>query len=269
MVSLGLSAPVAIAACSLTTELNGLSSGAGASSAGDADATGARDGGGSDAPQPGADAGSFCAAQPAGLHLCADFDDGVFPPALRPQTLATGFAELVTDDVRSAPYAAALGTTPTSGQPGAALVGSFPTGQKRITVALDLKVDAYGGTSDWDIVNIGPEVPQFGLQLKTDHELAFDEDLTEPNAAGKTSVETRTGYRLPDGWVRVQWIIEVNGGAADTRLSVDGIEVVRQSFSASATKVLSATPFELGDRIQASLKTPWRVRMDNVTIDLR
>jgi hypothetical protein len=228
-------------ACSLTTSLDGYSSGAGP--APDA------------APDAPIDSGPpFCASHADAGVFCADFDDGGIPGSFGDVSQA-GTGKLSVGSEGS--LVADVGTG--SGSASACLSRSFGGTRGSITVELDAQVEATGA-ADFDI---------FGLYKDTDHNLTiqvvggnvqFDEDVVPDG--GPDQIITPTSTSVDAAFHHYRLTVTLGVSTADAQLFVDG----KLAGTYVANLLDFGPPFELlvGDCELPASGSPWRVRIDNV-----
>lgn len=261
---IGALGAAALAGCLLTTSLDGL---------GDGSPPITPEGGSADAPSTDApltegspllDAGRFCESTPPTLFLCADFDEGVFPSPFELATKGAGSAVAATGDVRSAPFAALLTAPSSDATVSTALRHALPTvaADGTVVLELDLRLEQRGQGTNYDVVIISGGTSELGFQINSDGTVSFDENSPAVNA------ETATGRSFPSGWAHVKWMLEVHGATVSTQLFVDGASFGTKTFSSAA--LLDSKPLlYVGDTGQNPVKLEWRLRVDDVTIDMR
>jgi hypothetical protein len=235
-------------ACSLTTSLDGLRGGA----------DGALDAGGATGEAGGA---RFCSRVPSSVTFCADFDDGKLPTGLTADVYGGATLNVDTDAV--SPPGAAVFTTPVG--PGLARAGAslkllLPTKSMDVVIEFDLRVDAFGSPS-FDLLTITNDSGQGGFQIEGDHSLTWDQDTDKVK-----DLLTPVGTVLTSAWTHVRASVHTTAAAATAQLSLNGAVVGTHTFA--PPPVGSAPTFELGDdRFGPGGTNPWRVRIDNLTVD--
>lgn len=266
-----------LVACVLTTSLDGLTGSDEDAGAGDetkapggpnpeGGATDGGSGGGGDGGEGGGGDGSarFCADKST-LYLCADFDDDRFPLPFQLLLQPGGSAASpVTDNARSQPRAVLFALPMAAADVGATLTYPLAERTKDLTVEFDARVDQLGGV-DYDILRLSAGGADVGFQINSDRSLAWDEAFADAGAGG---VVQSMGRAFPADWAHLKLTIRVVDAIATAELFVDGASASTRAFRSDAL-TSSGSVMYFGDRLVRSLPTPWRVRLDNITVDRR
>jgi hypothetical protein len=268
----------ALAACSLTTDLDGLVGGGATpvttddAAISDANANGNPDGnvktdgssdGSSDAPADGPipDSGRFCSTVPNTVTFCADFDDGPLPGPFAMLLSESGGTVTLENEARSAPKAV-LFTTPSSGSNvKSSLLYSLAKNLTKVIFELDLRVDAVGN-GDFDLIVLDAGTPEVGIQLDAGRAISWDEDIQ-----ASSSIVTPTGLTLGTEWTHLRLTFTVSGATVIGDLVVEGKPPAQHTFEAKVFTNGDVPVLSLGDDSFQTATTPWRVRVDNFTVD--
>jgi hypothetical protein len=152
-------------------------------------------------------------------------------------------------------------TPANSTDPKAALRYVMAKNLKTVIVEFDLRLDAAGG-SDFDLIVIDNGAPEVGFQLEAQGVVTWDEDIVD-----STSIETPTGLTLGPGWTHVRLSLVVEGAALKGELLLDGNRRALHTFEAKVFTNSTAPELFLGDDSVQSASNPWRVLVDNFTVD--
>ncbi|MBS2013835.1 MAG: hypothetical protein JST00_13180 [Deltaproteobacteria bacterium] len=263
---------LAIVACSLVTDLEGLSSGSSsgaqppeAGATPDAAVDGPFDGPSDAGNETGADAGPFCASK-SGYALCADFDDGVLPTPFSRSEISGPGSALTYDstDSRSPPRSALM----VAGAPGtetqSALVWDAPTAPSELVIDLDVRMESFGSGS-FDLLGLGRSAHNLEIEVNDDGTLAFD--LESPAFDGGDQTNAIGGLLADKAWHHLQISMTKTATAIDTKATLDGVAI----GSAKMQLELLAGPFVfyIGDTVVQVTPKPWRARFDNVLVVIR
>ncbi|MBX3186373.1 MAG: hypothetical protein KF819_05125 [Labilithrix sp.] len=257
----GIAALTALSGCALFTSLDGFS---------EPDEPAVVDDGGplveesGPAPDAGVEAGGgFCASAPSGV-FCADFDQGALADAFEINERRGATVRLDGAEVRSAPSAVLFTVPPSSRSTGASLRRVLAPATTDVTIELDVRVDQMGQGSSFDLLTVVSGGAEVGLQLNPDGTASWDEDT-----AGAPPRETTiAGVTVAAGaWIHLRWTSRIEGATAPTELRVDGNLVGSNTFEATALTDVPA--FFLGDQSMSNVNGEWRVRVDNLTVEVR
>lgn len=269
-IAFGVASFVALAfsACSLT-DLDGLSSGGLSIDAGPLPSESGADGTSNDAGVDAAPDGPFCASR-SGYAFCADFDQGN-PPAPFDGVVVNGTGSSVAydpSDFRSPPKSAlfrgGLGGTFTA----AGLTWKSKTITTEVVIDLDVRVIDLG-KRPFDIIGFNNgSGGDFELEINELGVLQYDIDGVLPDGGDGTEIIPSTGI-LDTSWHHVT-LRGVRNGAdkLDVTASLDGV-VVGTKLGTSASRFLGSPTLSIGDTDLEPTSTPWRVRMDNVLVNVK
>ena len=245
-----------VAACSLTTDLDGFTGGS-ASPATDAgpDAS-------PDAPAEGSTGGGgrFCSTVPSSVTFCADFDDGLLPGPFDSVLVDNCGTVKLESDSRSSPNAVAF-TLPTETKAQAALVTALQKNLRTVIIEFDIRLGAAGG-DDFDLIVVDSGTPEVGFQIEAGGTLHWDEDIVE-----NTSIRTPMNVSLGSEWTHLRLDLRVDGAVLNAELSLDGQRRAVHTFEAKVFTNGDAPMLFLGDDSFAGSSNPWRVLVDNFTVD--
>jgi hypothetical protein len=260
-----------VSACGLFTSLDGFSDGEEArpadGSTADATTDGTpADGASRDGAPPAVASEGFCASLGRTPLVCADFDDGSLPGDMEVREMGGG--TVAVDQVASvSPPSSLLFSIPATSEVTVTwLRRRLPPSLTEVVVELDVRVDQRG-EENFDLLAVYDGDPRIGFELNADGSVAFEERVGLDGGGTELRKVLATKGYTEGAWLHVKWTTVIDGAAAQNSLWFDG--EAAGSMASSSAPFGDSSRIILGEREMAAPKVPWRVRIDNLVIDVR
>jgi hypothetical protein len=256
--------------CSLTTSLEGFSSGARAGDDASVPDSGTIAIDASSDVAPGKDASDtrrWCERLSPAAKFCDDFDDTVSPTAWD-KTLVDPGTTLTRDtiDARSSPRALFI-TTSGSAKQECLLQKNLPVALlKKVHIAFDMKVDQFGNYSELAYIHVFAAQADSALLVRVRNPeasvvLTSQSFATSPATTHDVDVVPSSTFAT---WKRVDLDFDLDAHSA--RMQLEGVQVA--SIALEPTLYVSGTAtVGVGYEYVPSDDKRWATRFDNVTID--
>lgn len=202
----------------------------------------------------------YCKARPVPPTLCADFDDAAIPGPFAALEVNGGG----TVDVRDGAMVVTLPAI--AGSAGAAVVTNTQSPTQSCILELDVTIEAFGVGDPLDLLRVVNGRQRLGLEVATSGAVSFDEDVVLPGGAAVDRTIATTGALAP-GKHRVRWEMTFVGDTVTTRILVDAIPL--GSLELPSTLFLQPLVVRVGDELVKATSAPWRVRLDDIVLDVR
>lgn len=272
--ALAIAFGIAATRCSLTTSLDGLSGPPSPPETG-ADAADAMTADAGDAGDAGKDGGRFCASLAPSPMFCDDFDDeGPFAQWTEQRVSAGGTVVRDRGASRSPPNSLLTVAPGSATSGGAALLAlTSPTAVRRVRFAYDMRVDARDpqtGYAEVSYLNFGSpdRLYAFYVRLFADpaRTTTFTAEAYLPDGGvPQHNVELAGDPKFTD-WMRVVVDLDLRN-APHVAVTVDGALAGETALEPSLYPPSVATVGP-GIGYAASPSGGWKLRYDNVTVDL-